>query len=652
MASRTTTKVSVGSLSIGKLTNLDLKAATQYKKQEGTLQYDSTKKAVIWTAANSVSAAVTIALADITNLQQTPAATPKVALRIVVQSSSGPAAENYVFNFTSKSAAREEQVAITDELRNAIASLNAGAQTSTTSTTAGTITPAGGDGQPGSLAMASAVNAGAKASAAADSWYDDQKLKTNHELQQSLLRKDQALRERFEQSLREKPETITNTQFSLQFWSARMHLLRAHAIERSQMQGTYNVLAEVKPKIVDGVTRLNLSKEQIQLIFTQHPLVKHVYNEAVPQKLSEMEFWARFFVSRLFKKLKGERITDVDSTDSVLDKYLTLDEAALTGTQPADVQHIPHFIDLEGNEQNHSQRRGNRPDLDMRPNAADKVPILRALNNMSEKMMAHVVPTDGGLYAPVGMDEETYNQLRLRDLQADTAEDRVVLRIADQRKLFSSSSTNGTQHISPEAALYSTQDPSAVLSALSSDLSQPLSLAAAASLSTNNTTSPSNASTTASTSQLLTLLTQQRDLLLSTTATTTLTPSSLQTLTLTQATTTEFLHYFWTLLLTPNTATAIRDLPSLLGTLTNSAARIAAVASEAEKERGAKIAEVKKRAREFEQRTGKRQRIDEGMVGVGGKAEVEDLMGWTVGAIEVAKGRFEEVRARAQPPGS
>ena len=641
-------------MSVEKLTNLYLKAATQYKKQEGTLQYDSTKKAVIWTAANGTSAAASIALADITNLQQTPAATPKVALRIVVQPSSGSAAENYVFNFTSKSAAREEQVAITDELRNAIASLKAGAQTSTTSTAAGTSTPAGVDGQPGSLAMASAVNAGAKASAAADSWYDDQKLKTNHELQQSLLRKDQALRERFEQSLREKPETITNTQFSLQFWSARMHLLRAHAMERSQMQGTYNVLAEVKPKIVDGVTRLNLSKEQIQLIFTQHPLVKHVYNEAVPQKLSEMEFWARFFVSRLFKKLKGERITDVDSTDSVLDKYLTLDEAALTGTQPADAQHIPHFMDLEGNEQNHSQRRGNRPDLDMRPNAADKVPILRALNNMSEKMMAHVVPTDGGMYAPVGMDEETYNQLRLRDLQAETAEDRVVLRIADQRKLFGSSSTNGTQHISPEAALYSTQDPAAVLTALFTDLSKPLSLAAAASLSTNTATPPSTAptSTAASTAQLLTLLTQQRDLLLSTTATTTLTPSSLQTLTLTQATTTEFLHYFWTLLLTPNTATAIRDLPSLLGTLTNSAARIAAVASEAEKERGAKIAEVKKRAREFEQRTGKRQRIDEGMVGVGGKAEVENLMGWTIGAIEVAKGRFEEVRARAQPPGS
>ena len=70
------------------------------------------------------------------------------------------------------------------------------------------------------------------------------------------------------------------------------------------------------------------------------------------------------------------------------------------------------------------------------------------------------------------------------------------------------------------------------------------------------------------------------------------------------------------------------------------------MASEAEKERGAKIAEVKKRAREFEARTGKKMRIDESMVGIGGKVEVEALMSWTVGAIGVARGRFEEVRAQ------
>jgi transcription initiation factor TFIIH subunit 1 len=613
------------------------KAATLYKKQEGTLSFDNTKHAVVWAArATATGASISIALADVTNLQQTPATNPKVALRIVVQASTASTPENYQFAFTSKTAARDEQVAITDALRNAISAIKAGAATAASGTSAAG-TPAG-NGQPAALAIASAVTSGAKAAAAADTWYDDQKLKTNHELQQSLLRKDLALRERFEQSLKDKPDSITNGQFALQFWSARIHLLRAHAIERSQMQGTYNVLAEVKPKIVDGVTRLNLSKEQIQLIFTQHPLVKQVYNEVVPGKLSEMEFWARFFVSKLFKKLKGERLTDADNTDNVLDKYLNMDEDTLRKSTLGN-NHIPNFIDLEGNEQNHSQRRGNRPDFDMRPNASDKVPILRALNNMSEKMMAHIAQTDSGMYAPVGMDEETYNQLRLRDLQAEDEEDRVVLTIADQRTLFGNDDTSKDQHVSAEAAIYARQDPSAVLSSLNASLSQSFTLAAVANLAETDT-----AGTAAATKQIMSLIDAQRNILTSNTTTaTSITPNTMQSLLLTHNTTTEFLHYFWTLLLTPDTPTARRDLPSLLTTLTNSLARIDAVAAEAEKERQVKIGEVKKRSAEFLARTGKKMRVDEGMIGVGGKTEVEKLMARTVGSIGVARSKWEGI---------
>lgn len=613
------------------------KASTQYTKQDGTLQYDTTKQAVTWLAtASGTVPPLSIALADITNLQQTPADKPKVALRIVVQPSTASTPENHTFNFTSKAAARDEQIAITDALRNAISAIKAGNVTQAADGPSVPGTPAGGEGQSASMAMASAVRSTSRATAAAEAWYDDQKLRTNAELQQSLLRSDNALRERFEQSLREKPDTISNGQFALQFWSARIHLLRAHAIERSQTQGTYNVLAEVKPKIVDGVTRLNLSKEQIQLIFTQHPLVKQVYNEVVPGKLSEMEFWARFFVSKLFKKLKGERITDNDSTDTVLDEYLNMDEDTMRRNQLAEA-HIPHFMDLEGNEQNHSQRKGNRADFDMRPNTNERVPILRALNNMSEKMMMNVAPSDTGLFAPAGVDEETFNQIRLSDLQDDDEEDRVVLHIADQRKLFGvDSGANHQQHVSVEAQLYAKADPTQVLSSLAADLSKTFSLEAAATLATSDTTSAATA-----TKQITSLVAQRRALLTSTSATTTLTPTTLQSLLLTHNTTTEFLHYFWTLLLQPNSAAARRDLPSLLTTLTNSLARIDAVASEAEKERQGKIGELKRKAEEYRARTGKKMRLTEDMIGIGGKSEVEGLMGGVKDTIAVAKDKWQ-----------
>jgi len=589
------------------------------------------------------------------DLQQTPATAKSIALKVVVL------AVNHVFNFTSPTAARNEQVAVTDALREAISEARSNVPSQAATPSAAT----DGEGQP---TVAPSVKA-------AESWYNDQGLKTNVELQQSLLRKDPALRQRFEEALREKPEGITNAQFSLQFWSARVHLLRAHAIERAQTQGAYNVLSEVKPKIVDGATRLNLSKEQIQLIFNQHPLVKHVYNDVVP-KLSEMEFWARFFVSRLFKKLKGERITDADSNDAVLDKYLSMDEFSLRNKQAE--TYVPHFIDLEGNEQNHSQRRGNAPDFTMRPNASEKVPILRALNNMSEKMMVNVAPTDGDPHGPVGMDEETYAQLRLRDLQADDTDDRVVLNIKDQNHLFGS---RDKASISAEAKLYAKQDPNKVIGDLRNSLTGAiknssggggggidLSLAigfreedsdsendamdidAVAVKKAPNPRVGSRAALRAASAQVTSLIAQQRTHLSPSggdpSVSTTLTPGAMASLHLTHNTTTEFLHYFWTLFLAPGSSSAT-ELASLLGTLTASLARIAAVAATAEKDRDARIAELKAQAAQHQRATGRKMRLDESMLGVGGggKKEVDRLMAPTVAAIARAKEAWE-ARAR------
>jgi transcription initiation factor TFIIH subunit 1 len=62
-------------------------------------------------------------------------------------------------------------------------------------------------------------------------------------------------------------------------------LLRTHAIERTQQRGPYNVLAVLKPKTQDGKTKVTLSEDWICDIFEQHPLVKRVYDENVPQVL-------------------------------------------------------------------------------------------------------------------------------------------------------------------------------------------------------------------------------------------------------------------------------------------------------------------------------------------------------------------------------
>ena len=316
------------------------------------------------------------------------------------------------------------------------------------------------------MAIAKAVVANPQAAAKPDEdVYEDTKLMRDVELQRSLLNSSPALRQRFDQALREKPDSITIAQFATQFWATRVHLLRSHAAEKAQGPGTYNVLSVVRPQHVDGAIKLSMTKEQIQLIFAQHPLVKRVYNENVPQ-IKEGDFWSRFFYSRLVKKLRGEKITESDNVDPKLDKYLDMEDDPEQAIRLATTS-VPRFIDVAGNEQNHSQRLGNRADFTMQPNSYDKVPILRTLNRMSEKMMADVPPTDSERHGPAGMDEETYKELQLRDLQRTGEDNRVVLKIKDQSQLFAAGQG---LHTSSSASTYTKRVPAQVLSSVQQDL--------------------------------------------------------------------------------------------------------------------------------------------------------------------------------------
>ena len=651
-------------------------AVVTYKKKDGRLSVSDHVKHLFWTPATPPNAlpSVTILVADITNLQQTPESSSKVALKVFVQQ------DNHVFNFTSSNA-RKEQESITDALRNTIAANKSGSsaelvpELSNFASRGAAGQQDGGQGaKPAAMTISTAASS--KTSAVDESWYDDAKLKSDFQLQRSLLDSNEALKARFNQALQERPESVTISQFTTQFWSARLHLLRAHAIEKAQKQGEYNVLPEIKYVRKQAqregdpdIKQLNITKEQIKLIFKQYPVVSEAYNENVPKPLDASQFWQRFFGSRLLKMLKGERITQQDLQDPILDKYLDRPERT-----PASLIQVPHFIDLEGNEQDHSQRKGNRPDQDMRPSSYAKVPILRVLNNLSEKMLSHVQPEDiGEAHAPIGMDEETYEQLRLKDLAREEGDHRVVLNVREQQRYIGGS--NG-EDLSKEAEIYAQQEPRDVLNRLRSDL-------VPANLGSDETGSlrldraigydpdsdddsgdeehPPNNRTTAmkgtqgrvgsrtaiseATASLLQSISRNR------TATSTsadslrgLTQTTFDQLAITHNTTIEFLHYFWTLFLSGDSSRS-NELAQLVSTLDRSIDRINAVAQTAEKEREAKINGLKEQVQEYYRRTKKRRKVDYESVD-GGKREVESMIAPTVGALrkatEAYRRAFEE----------
>lgn len=407
------------------------RGSASYKKQDGTLSLSKDRRSVSWTSSGSQDASPTlvVAVSTITNLQQTPETNPKVMLKIFAQQQGQTEPVGHVFTFTSPSDARAEVNAVKEALTVAIqahkASQNSGL--------------GGGGGSSAAMAIANAVSGGRSGS----EWTDDEKLQTDLDLQQSLMRDDPTLQRTFEESRKLKPESLSNTQFTAQFWASRVHLLRAHAIARGQARGSYNVFSTLKPTSDGGDKKLSLSKEHVHLIFNQYPLVLRVYDDVVPKPYDETAFWSRFFQSKLFKKLRGLKIGQDDATDAVLDQYLDAEEFSGGGPRQRDMQ-VLRIIDMEGNEENHSQRKGNAPYRELRPQSVEKVPIIRTLNSLSEKLIAQVAHSDVDPSQPIGMDEITYEKLRLRDLAGDPEQNRIILNVRDQSRFFTDSGDTST----------------------------------------------------------------------------------------------------------------------------------------------------------------------------------------------------------------
>lgn len=566
-------------------------------------------------------------------------------LKIFAQASSIDAAETHVFSFTAPTTARAEAEAIKEALSKATQSIKSGGVP--------LAAPGGSAASSAAMAIAGAVSSNpGGGSGDANSLHDDERLKQDIELQHSLLKSNPALSRTLMESLRTKPESISSSKFTAQFWSTRIHLLRAYAIEKNQSRGAYNVLSSIK---VDPAVGLKITQEQIKLIFNQHPLVRRAYDENVP-KIPEEVYFARFFQSRLFKKLKGEKITDIDPTDNLLDKYLQQDED-LDRAKRLMASHVPHIIDVEGNEENHSQRKGNKPDFTMRPTSIDRVPIIRTLNALSEKILSHVAPNDVDPSLPIGVDEETFNLLALRDLQGGAEEDRVILNIRDQSRFFSSEKQSD---VSADARRYAKQDPARVLKTIQADLarvSSDTNLNTAIGVDNDSDTSEdeeapkkphvgSKASLSAATEQMLSAIREQRaqnDDISSTGFITVQTPSTsglssavFERLSLTHATTTEFLQHFWSAFLSGDPSRA-DEIGKLLETLDRAMERIKAVATDAEAERQQVVDTHKKKVQAEVKRSGRQRNVNFNYDAVpGGAKAVNQLLAPTVKAIEVA----------------
>jgi len=118
-------------------------------------------------------------------------------------------------------------------------------------------------------------------------------------------------------------------------------------------------------------------------------------------------------------------------------------------------------------------------------------------------------------------------------------------------------------------------------------------------------------------------------------------------LTLTHATTTEFLHHFWLSFLSGDEKRAA-DLQTLIGSLRRSAGRVEAVAKQAEEEKEKEKERRKQAAWAEYKATGKKRRKGADDNIPGGRKLVEEVLGPTVKAVEFAVQKWEEAVREAE----
>ena len=171
-------------------------------------------------------------------------------LKILTKAADQPEPVAHTFHFNSPSEPRREANLIKETLSGLISALKQGEALA--------LKANGAPGASAAMAIASAVTSKPTGNPV---WYDDNELKNDIELQQALMKKDPMLGRTYEEARRTKPDTVSNPQFNKQFWSTRVNMLRAFAVERKQQPGAYNVLSAVKPRQEEDrkSTRLNSS---------------------------------------------------------------------------------------------------------------------------------------------------------------------------------------------------------------------------------------------------------------------------------------------------------------------------------------------------------------------------------------------------------
>lgn len=344
-------------------------------KVSGLLQIreDTIPSKLIWKAIDQ-DKSLEITLNTLDRLQATPATSPKMLLKLFYKELGTSDIKDIKLTFNN----RQTMDAVKETLQTIVARQKAVIKVTPTPSNGDSAkaTPAPAESESGTLTPVP----GDPLDFSSRESLTDAALIKNHQLQKKYLELNKSLFNVFKESV------IKLKLSPVIFWLSRVGLLRTYALTISQHRGPYNVLSTIRPVASsDNKVDVKVTRDQIGKIFETYPIVKRAYDELVPARFNESEFFWRFFNSKLFMRLKGNKINTVNTKgDVVIDKYLYVDADFVEGEENAKSQKTPgvnKFIDLFGNEVDNSQKLGLSPDFTMKFSDEDASKVGSLLRN-------------------------------------------------------------------------------------------------------------------------------------------------------------------------------------------------------------------------------------------------------------------------------
>ncbi|KAJ7703002.1 hypothetical protein B0H17DRAFT_1233541 [Mycena rosella] len=230
-----------------------------------------------------------------------------------------------------------------------------------------------------------------------------------------------------------------------EFWEGREYLLLSLAASENQDKGKPGQMVDPRPETVDGETKIVMTPQMIHDIFDEYPVVAKAHRENVPSKLSESEFWTRYFKSKLYHahraSIRSTAVQHVVQDDPIMDKYLEkIDDELEPRRQRTD--RVDLFVDLGATFEDHGET-GNEKDITMiagRQRGA--LPLIRKFNEHSERLLNSALGDVPSAKRQKLNPEETYGQIDIDDLHDPETSAGIVLEMQDRQRYFEGGISN------------------------------------------------------------------------------------------------------------------------------------------------------------------------------------------------------------------